>query len=119
MSGETVLRFDDANPTAEKQEFIDSILDNVACARPHAGARRLLVVDYFDQLYALALQLIDAGGAYVCHQTKEEMAASRGALRAHRRRRRAAAAAVASCRPRVSRRGAVGRRRRTVRTLCG
>ena len=30
MSGETVLRFDDTNPTAEKQEFIDSILDNVA-----------------------------------------------------------------------------------------
>ena len=29
MRGETVLRFDDTNPTAEA-EFIDSILDNVA-----------------------------------------------------------------------------------------
>ena len=29
MGGETVMRFDDTNPTAEKQEFIDSILDNV------------------------------------------------------------------------------------------
>ena len=82
MSGETVLRFDDTNPTAEKQEFIDSILDNVAWLG-HTPARVTYSSDYFDQLYALALQLIDAGGAYVCHQTKEEMAASRLALRAH------------------------------------
>merc|ERR1719353_954045 len=30
VGGETILRFDDTNPAAEKQEFIDLILDNVA-----------------------------------------------------------------------------------------
>ena len=38
--------------------------------------------DYFQQLYELAVQLITDGKAYVCHQTKEEMAASRALCRA-------------------------------------
>lgn len=29
--------------------------------------------DYFDQLYEWAIQLINAGLAYVCHQTADEM----------------------------------------------
>jgi len=29
--------------------------------------------DYFDQLYAFALQLIRGGHAYVCHQTGDEI----------------------------------------------
>lgn len=33
--------------------------------------------DYFDQLYAYAIVLIKKGKAYVDHQTKEEMEASR------------------------------------------
>ena len=65
VGGETILRFDDTNPAAEKQEFIDSILDNVAWLG-HTPARVTYSSDYFEQLYALALQLIDAGGAYVC-----------------------------------------------------
>lgn len=33
--------------------------------------------DYFDQLHAFAVQLIKAGHAYVCHQTGDEIKASR------------------------------------------
>jgi glutaminyl-tRNA synthetase len=29
LGGETIMRFDDTNPAAEKQEYIDSILKNV------------------------------------------------------------------------------------------
>jgi hypothetical protein len=29
FGGETIMRFDDTNPEAEKQEYIDSILKNV------------------------------------------------------------------------------------------
>ena len=80
--GETVMRFDDTNPTAEKQEFIDSILDNVAWLG-HKPAQITYSSDYFQQLYDLAIQLIQDGGAYVCHQSGEEIKASRDLLRSY------------------------------------
>ena len=50
------------------------------------------------KLYELALELIDAGGAYVRHQTAEEIKASRMALRKYYTPEdKAAAAAKASC----------------------
>ena len=78
--GETVMRFDDTNPTAEKQEFIDSILDNVKWLG-HTPATVTYSSDYFHQLHDLAVQLIRDGGAYVCHQSAEEIKASRDELR--------------------------------------
>jgi len=81
VGGETILRFDDTNPAAEKQEFIDSILDNVAWLG-HRPLKISYSSDYFTRLYDLALELIDAGGAYVCHQTGPEIKASRLVLRA-------------------------------------
>jgi len=80
--GETVLRFDDTNPTAEKQEFIDSILDSVAWLG-HTPYKVTYSSDYFQDLYDLAVQLIRDGGAYVCHQTGDEIKASRDLLRAY------------------------------------
>ena len=80
MGGETVMRFDDTNPTAEKMEFIDSILDNVAWLG-HTPAMTTYSSDYFQQLHDLAVQLIKDGGAYVCHQTGAEIKASRDELR--------------------------------------
>tara|TARA_B100000519_G_scaffold180547_1_gene172134 strand:+ start:250 stop:2559 length:2310 start_codon:yes stop_codon:yes gene_type:complete len=78
--GETYLRFDDTNPTAEKQEYIDSIKDSCKWLG-HEPAKITYSSDYFDALYELAIQLIKNGGAYVCHQTKEETAKSRRLLR--------------------------------------
>ncbi len=82
VGGETVMRFDDTNPTAEKQEFIDSILGNVKWLG-HSPVKVTYSSDYFGRLYELALQLIRSGNAYVCHQTADEMKASRGLLRAY------------------------------------
>mmetsp|Transcript_459 Transcript_459/g.1461 ORF Transcript_459/g.1461 Transcript_459/m.1461 type:complete len:390 (-) Transcript_459:50-1219(-) len=81
-SGATVMRFDDTNPAAEKQEYIDSILDSVAWLG-HTPVAVTYSSDYFPQLYDLALQLIRSDGAYVCHQTAEEIKASRMALRSY------------------------------------
>ena len=68
--GETVMRFDDTNPTAEKQEFIDSILDNVKWLG-HTPASVTYSSDYFQELYDLAIQLIKDGGTlgslFTCH----------------------------------------------------
>jgi len=80
--GTTVMRFDDTNPAAEKQEFIDSILDNLKWLG-HEPARVTYSSDYFQELYDLAVQLIKDGGAYVCHQTGPEIKASRELLRAY------------------------------------
>ena len=38
--------------------------------------------DYFPKLYELAVELIKRGKAYVCHQTKLEMEASRDICKA-------------------------------------
>ena len=78
--GATIMRFDDTNPTAEKQEFIDSILDNVAWLG-HSPMKVTYSSDYFQQLYELAVQLIKDGGAFVCHQSAAEIKASRDVLR--------------------------------------
>ncbi|KAK3245193.1 hypothetical protein CYMTET_45224 [Cymbomonas tetramitiformis] len=79
--GVTIMRFDDTNPAAEKQEYIDSILDNLHWL----GYKPWKVTyssDYFQELYDLALELIKRGKAYACQQTKPETKASRDALQA-------------------------------------
>ena len=76
--GKCYLRFDDTNPAAEKQEYIDHIQDIVSwlgwqpCEVTYSS-------DYFDQLHDLAVQLIKSGHAYVCHQSADEIRASREA----------------------------------------
>jgi|TARA_B110000259_G_scaffold68369_1_gene80579 glutaminyl-tRNA synthetase len=79
FGGETYLRFDDTNPDAEKQEYIDSILSSVAWLG-HTPAKVTYSSNYFDKLHSLAIELIKKGKAYVCHQTKLETAASRQLL---------------------------------------
>jgi len=78
--GETYLRFDDTNPAAEKQEYIDSIKDSCSWLG-HEPTKITYSSDYFDQLYEFAIQLIKCDGAYVCHQSKAETAKSRSLLR--------------------------------------
>ncbi|KAJ5077171.1 glutamine--tRNA ligase [Anaeramoeba ignava] len=70
------LRFDDTNPTAEKQEYIDGIIENVKWF----GFKIYKITyssSYFDQLYEFAIQLIKDDLAYVCHQTPKEMSQGR------------------------------------------
>ncbi len=40
---------------------------------PLPGLQITYSSDYFDQLYAFAVQLIKSGNAYVCHQTGDEI----------------------------------------------
>ena len=77
------LRFDDTNPTAEKQDYIDNIENDVkwlgfewageAHHAHHASG-------YFDQLYAWAVQLIEQGDAYVDLQSPEQIRDNRGSF---------------------------------------
>jgi glutaminyl-tRNA synthetase len=80
FSGLCNLRLDDTNPVAEKTEYADAIMDDVRWLGFDWEDRLYHASDYFDQLHAWAVQLIEAGKAYVCDLTFEEMRQHRGTL---------------------------------------
>ncbi|MDR0594435.1 MAG: glutamine--tRNA ligase/YqeY domain fusion protein, partial [Bifidobacteriaceae bacterium] len=71
------LRFDDTNPDTEDDEYVQSILDDVAWLG-FTPANVFHASDYFDQLYLWAEDLIQAGLAYVDEQDGETISAQRG-----------------------------------------
>lgn len=76
--GKFNLRYDDTNPTKEEQEYVDAIRDDVRWLGGDWEDREFYASDYFDQLYEWAEQLIQAGKAYVCDLSAEEVAKTRG-----------------------------------------
>ena len=75
--GVTNLRFDDTNPTAEEQEYVDSIQADIEWLG-FKPVKTVFASDYFDQLYDWACQLIKDGKAYVDFSTAEELAEMKG-----------------------------------------
>ncbi|CAK7234223.1 Glutaminyl-tRNA synthetase [Sporothrix bragantina] len=75
--GKTILRFDDTNPDAEEEQYFTAIRENIRWLGfiPHAITYSS---DNFGKLYDLAEKLIELGGAYVCHCSKEETQNQRG-----------------------------------------
>ena len=74
------LRFDDTNPEKENLEFVESIKASVKWLGFDWGDRLYYASDYFDQLYAYAIDLINKGKAYVCSLTADEARLYRGTL---------------------------------------
>lgn len=74
------FRFDDTNPTKEKTEFVQSIIDDVKWLGADFGDKVFFASDYFEQMYEAAIKLIEKGKAYVCDLTAEEIRAYRGTL---------------------------------------
>ena len=72
------LRFDDTNPGKEDVEYVDSIMEDVRWLGFDWGMRLYYASDYFEQLYQFAEQLIEAGKAYVCDLTGDEIRRYRG-----------------------------------------
>lgn len=77
FGGKTNLRFDDTNPAKEDIEYVDSIKEDVKWLG-FEWAKECYASDYFDQLYAFAVQLIEKGSAYVDDSTAEEIAQQKG-----------------------------------------
>ena len=63
--GKCNLRFDDTNPLTEDTEYVDSIRSDVRWLGFDWDDREYYASNYFDQLYDFAVQLIQAGKAYV------------------------------------------------------
>jgi len=74
------LRYDDTNPTAEKQDYIDNIEKDVQWLGFEWAGEALHASSYFDQLHAWAVQLIEQGDAYVDLQTPEQIRDNRGSF---------------------------------------
>jgi glutaminyl-tRNA synthetase len=76
------LRFDDTNPFKEDVEYVDSIMEDVRWLGFDWDDRLFYASDYFGQIYEWAVQLIQAGKAYVCELTADEVRETRGTLTA-------------------------------------
>ena len=75
--GYTNLRFDDTNPVTEKTEYVNSQQEDIKWLGFN-WKNELYASDYFDQLYAFAVKLIEKGLAYVDESTADEIAALKG-----------------------------------------
>jgi len=74
------LRFDDTNPSKEEQEYVDSIMTDVKWLGFDWGDRLFYASQYFEQCYQYAEQLIQAGKAFVCELTADQVREMRGTL---------------------------------------
>ena len=77
--GKCNLRFDDTNPIAEEEEFVDAIKEDVHWLG-FEWDNLCFASDYFLQMYDLAVQLIKQGDAFICDLTADEIRKTRGTL---------------------------------------
>ncbi len=80
FGGRCNLRMDDTNPSREEAEYERAIREDVRWLGFDWGDRVYYASDYFEQLYAWAVQLIRAGKAYVDDLSADEIRAYRGTL---------------------------------------
>jgi glutaminyl-tRNA synthetase len=73
------LRFDDTNPTKEDVEYVEAIKEDVAWLG-FKWDHLFFASDYFEQLYAFAVRLIERDKAYVDSLSADEIRAHRGTL---------------------------------------
>jgi len=78
FNGKFNLRFDDTNPAAEEQQFVDGIIEDMRWLGVDWDDRLFFASDYFEQLYEWAEYLIKEGKAYVCDLSAEEISEHRG-----------------------------------------
>jgi len=78
--GKCNLRFDDTNPSKEEAKYVDSQIEDIRWLGCDWEDRLFFASDYFDQLYEYAVQLIEAGKAYVDSLSAEEIREYRGTL---------------------------------------
>ncbi len=79
FGGKCNLRFDDTNPSKENVEYVDSIKEDVRWLG-FSWDGEYYASDYFEQLYQFAVRLIEAGVAFVCDLSADEMRQYRGTL---------------------------------------
>ena len=74
------LRFDDTNPTKEKEEFEENIMRDIRWLGFDWNDRLFYASDYFEKIYDCAIYLIKNGKAYVDDLTADQIREYRGTL---------------------------------------
>jgi glutaminyl-tRNA synthetase len=74
------LRFDDTNPATEDMAFVESIKRDVRWLGFDWADKLFFASDYYEQLYAFAVRLIEAGKAYVDSLNEAEIREYRGTI---------------------------------------
>ena len=74
------FRFDDTNPTKEKDEFVQSIIEDVKWLGADFGDTVYYASDYFEKMYECAVSLIKKGLAYISDLSADEIKETRGTL---------------------------------------
>ena len=77
-NGKFNLRFDDTNPTKEKEEFVNSIIEDVKWLGGEFEDRLFFASNYFEEMYEKAVLLIKKGKAFVCGLSADEIREYRG-----------------------------------------
>ena len=75
--GYTNLRFDDTNPVTEETEYVESIKADIKWLG-FEWKDELYASDYFENMYAFAIKLINKNLAYVDDSSSEEIARLKG-----------------------------------------
>lgn len=70
--GKFLIRFDDTNPSKEKAEFEESIIEDLALLGVKADATSY-TSDYFDQLHIFCVQMLKEGKAYADDTEQEQV----------------------------------------------
>lgn len=81
FGGECYLRFDDTNPEKEDVEYVEAIQEDIRWLGYDWGDRLAHASDYFPKLHDFAIDLIQAGKAYVDSLSAEEIRSLRGTLK--------------------------------------
>ena len=76
--GKFNMRFDDTNPTKEKEEFVHSILEDVKWLGADYEDRLFFASNYFQKMYECAVFLIKKGKAFVWDLSAEQIREYRG-----------------------------------------
>lgn len=74
------MRFDDTNPTKEKDEFVSSILEDIRWLGADFGDKVYFASDYFEKMYEICEKLIKEGKAYASDLSADEIREYRGTL---------------------------------------
>ena len=80
FKGQFHLRFDDTNPSKEEEEYVQAIIEDVKWLGCDFGPHLYFASDYFERMCEWAIMLIEAGKAYVCDLTAEQVREYRGTL---------------------------------------
>ena len=78
--GQCNLRFDDTNPEKEDIDYVHAIQEDVKWLGFNWDGEVRYSSNYFDKLFEYAVELIQAGKAYVCFLNAEETREYRGTL---------------------------------------